>query len=424
MVDPVDHGLPLRRQGGDDEAGGGAQVRRHDRGALERVDARDDGHIIVEADAGAKAGQLLHMHEAVLENGLANARFAPRPGHQRHELGLQIRGKAREGLGCGVHRRDAAPVAPHADTLAGGGDGGARPGHHVQRRLQKLGPRAFQQHIAPGHGHAHGVGAGLDAVGQHRVAGAAKARDAFDLDLRRPRALDLRAHLDEAVREIHHLGLARRILDERMPMGQRGRHEGRVGAAHGHLGKVDLAAPQPLGRAGDDITRLDLDLRPQPLQRHDQQIHRPRADGAAAGQGDLGLAHARQNGRDDPEARPHARDQLVGGGRVHDAPGVQMNRLASGGVIAGPLAVYAVIHALVAQNAQELRAIGQARHIVEGEGGVGEQRRDHERQGRVLGARNRDHAIQGLSADDPDPVHSSSLVLSVPVRGEADESGA
>ena len=71
-----------------------------------------------------------------------------------------------------------------------------------------------KQHVAAGHGDRHGVGAGLDAVGQHVVGGAGEPGHALDLDARGAGAGDARAHLDEAIGEIGDLRLARRILDD------------------------------------------------------------------------------------------------------------------------------------------------------------------------------------------------------------------
>src|SRR6476646_12050397 len=56
MIDPVDHGLALGRQGSDNQRHRSAQVRRHHRRAFESVDALDRSGLTVELDAGAKAG--------------------------------------------------------------------------------------------------------------------------------------------------------------------------------------------------------------------------------------------------------------------------------------------------------------------------------------------------------------------------------
>ena len=81
-----------------------------------RGDALDDRRLAGKRDVGAEAGQLLHMHEAVLEDRLGDLRLAVRHGHQAHELRLQVGREARERLGRDVDRRDAVAVAPDADA--------------------------------------------------------------------------------------------------------------------------------------------------------------------------------------------------------------------------------------------------------------------------------------------------------------------
>ena len=77
-----------------------------------------------------------------------------------------------------------------------------------------------------------------------------------------PRALDPRAHLDEAIGEIDDLRFARRVDKQRMALGERSSHERGMRAADRHLGKMDLGAGQPLRRLGMNIAGLDLDLAP------------------------------------------------------------------------------------------------------------------------------------------------------------------
>jgi hypothetical protein len=52
-----------------------------------------------------------------------------------------------------------------------------------------------------------------------------------------------------------------------------------------------------------------------------------------------------------------------------------------------------IVDALIAEDADELLDIGQMRHVFERQRVVGEQRGDHQRQGRVLGARDRNAAV-------------------------------
>ena len=79
----------------------------------------------------------------------------------------------------------------------------------------------------------------------------------------------LRAHLDEAVGEVADLGLARGVLDHRLALGERGRHQRDVGGADRDLGEDDRGRPSgPSWARGDDIAAVDLDLGAELLQRH------------------------------------------------------------------------------------------------------------------------------------------------------------
>ena len=87
-------------------------------------------------------------------------------------MSCACRSVGKPGNGCVVISTGAmpAPFRVDADAFVGRRDPDAGLAEHVERRLQQLGPRAFQQHVAAGHRDRHGIGAGLDAVGQHAVA--------------------------------------------------------------------------------------------------------------------------------------------------------------------------------------------------------------------------------------------------------------
>ena len=176
---------------------------------------------------------------------------------------------------------------------------------------------------------------------------------------------DARAHLVEAIGDIENFRLAGGVGDDRGALGQGRRHQRDVGAADRYLGKIDVGALQAARRLGDHIAAIDGDLGAELLQRHDQQIDRPGADGAAAGQRDLGLMHPRQQRRDHPEARAHPRHQLIGCGGIDDVGGRDVQGLALVFMIAGPLADRHDIDAVIAENTLQLRDIGKPRHVVE-----------------------------------------------------------
>jgi hypothetical protein len=93
----------------------------------------------------------------------------------------------------------------------------------------------------------------------------------------------------------------------------------------------------------------------------------------------------------------------VGGGNVQRLPVVLG--------FTGPLAAHHDIDAVIAEDALKLADIGQARDIVENERLIGEQARDHQRQGGVLGAGDRDCPVELLPTGDANAVHAQSPVL-------------
>ncbi len=258
------------------------------------------------------------MHEAVLEDRLGDAGDAIGARHQRHELRLKIGRKVREGRRADIDGRKPRAVANDAQSRVGFRHLGAGQGHRVERRPQEACARPREQHVAARHGDGHRIGAGLDPVGQHRVPGAVQRRNALDLDRGLPRARDARAHRVQAVGEIDDLGLARRVAQHGRSLGERSRHQRHMRAADGDFRKVDLGADEALLGARHDIAVLDRDLGAELLHRHEQEIDGARADRAAAWQRDARLAHTREQRREHPEARAHARDHLIGRGRVDD----------------------------------------------------------------------------------------------------------
>ena len=81
MIDPVDHRLPARRQPRDHQTDRGPQVRRHYLRTGEKLDTPDSRRVTLHRDVCTKAAQFRHMHEAVLEYGLAHNALAIRQRH-------------------------------------------------------------------------------------------------------------------------------------------------------------------------------------------------------------------------------------------------------------------------------------------------------------------------------------------------------
>ena len=147
MVDAVDEGFALRHQAGDDEAGGGAQVGGHHRGAVELGHALDHGGVAVDPDVGAEADQFDGMHETVLEDGLADHGGAFGDGVDGHELRLHVGREGRIGRGADRDRAQAARRL-EADGVAGEFDLAARVHEFVDDGVKVGGGRAGKAHLA------------------------------------------------------------------------------------------------------------------------------------------------------------------------------------------------------------------------------------------------------------------------------------
>src|SRR5690606_41085360 len=108
----------------------------HNGSALQEFHALDDSRLAVELDVCTEAGQLLHVHEAILEDGLGDARLALGLGHQRHELRLQVRGEAGERLRRYIDSLDARTVSVDTDAGIRGGDFRTGACQNLQRVLK------------------------------------------------------------------------------------------------------------------------------------------------------------------------------------------------------------------------------------------------------------------------------------------------
>ena len=134
-----------------------------------------------------------------------------------------------------------------------------------RRRRRARGPRGTRRrwsHGAPvrvmspaGHRAGDGERAGLDAVGDDVVVGAAQPLAALDLDGVGVGPLDLGAHLAQEVDEVVDLRLLGRRADGRVALGQ-GRREHRVLGAHDrHEREADLRPAQPARAPGRSSSR-------------------------------------------------------------------------------------------------------------------------------------------------------------------------
>lgn len=73
MIDPVDRCCTFSRKAGNDERHGRTQIGCHHRRTLQPLGSGDMRHVAVKGDTRTQPRQLLHMHEAIFEDGLADA---------------------------------------------------------------------------------------------------------------------------------------------------------------------------------------------------------------------------------------------------------------------------------------------------------------------------------------------------------------
>src|ERR1700724_4032656 len=107
-----------------------------------------------------------------------------------------------------------------------------------------------------------------------------------------------------------------------------------------------------------DIARLDLDMRSELFENHDEKIDRPGANRAATRQGNLCLAHPCEKRRDDPETRPHFGDELVGRHCIDDLARAKMDRPARVRKGTGPPSIDRMIDAMMTEDAKGHANVG------------------------------------------------------------------
>ncbi len=191
--------------------------------------------------------------------------------------------------------------------------------------------------------------------------------------------------------------------------GERRRHQHDMGCADGDLRKAVAGADKTaLRRARPGITVFDIDFRAQRLKGFQKQVHGTGADGATARQRHGCLAGARQKRTDNPEARAHLGNEFVGSSRIDDIAGGEVNGARIGAVLVLATPVHRIIDAVIAEDAYQLLDIGQMRHVFECQRIVGQKRSDHQWQGGVFRAGDRNDAIELVATDDFDAIHAVS----------------
>ena len=223
------------------------------------------------------------------------------------------------------------------------------------------------------------------------------ALHALDADGGRAGAFDLRAHLDQQIGQVRHLRLAGGVAQHGFALGQHGRHHQVLGAGDGDAVEVHHRAAQALGRLGFDVAVRLVDARAELLQAEDVQVDGPRADGAAAGQGNARAPAARHQRPQHQAGGAHGLHQLVGRfGRRRCA--------ACAGATVSPST--STFDADIHQQPLHGADVAHARNAAQRHRLFGEQRRGQRRQRRVLRAVDRDLALEGGAARNHEFIHA------------------
>ena len=90
-----------------------------------------------------------------------------------------------------------------------------------------------------------------------------------------------------------------------------------------------------------------------------------------------------------------------------------MNRAGIERTVALAPTVDGIVNTMIAENADQLFNVRQMRHVFKCQRVVRHQRSDHQRQRRIFRTRNRDRALELVSANNPDAIHRTH-----PIRAE------
>ena len=171
--------------------------------------------------------------------------------------------------------------------------------------------RPVDGRLSSGQAQADQVGGGLDAIRNHGVFGRTKSLHSMDSDRRRSGALHLSPHGVQKLGQVGNFGLARRVVDDRRPFGQHGRHEQILGSADAGKLQQHLRSKESLHPALD-VAVAGREGDPHLLESSQVHVDGPMAEVVAAGDRHPGLAEPSQQRAQNHDGGPHALHQVVG----------------------------------------------------------------------------------------------------------------
>ena len=250
------------------------------------------------------------MHEAVFKDGFDDGRRALRDGVERHDLCLHVGREGGERRGADADGVQRSPALVEADVVRAAFYECACRFEFFQHGFEQVGAGVAGGDFTAGDGCGDEVGAGFDAVGQGRVARRFERAHAFDGECRRADAADFRSHGVQAVGKVADFRLTGGGVKDGGAFGEYGGHQQVFGTGDG--GDVHDEAGAAQFAARFDVAFVDVDVCAERLHAFDVLVHRARADGAAAGQGDASLAEAGEQRPQNEDAGAHGFDEFVG----------------------------------------------------------------------------------------------------------------
>src|SRR5262249_53402495 len=151
-------------------------------------------------------------------------------------------------------------------------------------------------------------------------------------------------------------GLARRVLDDGLTLGERAGHHQVLRPGDGDGFQYQPRSLQALG-TGLDVTILYMNVGAHRLQPRDVNVHRARADRAAARQRYVRMTETRHQWPEHQDGRTHRLDQLIGREVFADRRGIHLDAHA---LIDGDA------HTHAAEQLDRGRDVLEVRHIADG----------------------------------------------------------
>ena len=217
-------------------------------------------------------------------------------------------------------------------------------------------------------------------------------------------AFDAGAHLVELPDQVADFRLHGGVAQHGGADGQGRGHDDVLRGPDAHLVEGMVDGPQaPGGDLGFHVALVDLDHGPHALQGLQVEVHGAGADGAAARQGDRGLAEPGQERPQHQDGGPHGLHQLVG--RLERAAFHAQGAQGGGKLVTGFVLLGLGVAAQGLEDLDHGADVRYRREMPEGHRFCAQQGRRDAGQGGVLGPRNRDAARKGDPSLYDQPIH-------------------